>query len=91
MIAKKVYFEGRVQGVGFRYTTRDLAKGFDVTGSVKNLIDGRVEMDVQGDEDEVDEFIQEIRDSSLAHHIQGFEVRDIPLLENVKGFSIVRS
>ena len=90
MIAKQVYFEGRVQGVGFRWTTRDIAKGFDVVGSVKNLIDGRVEMQVQGDDDEVDEFIQEIRDSSLAHHIQGFEVRDIPLMDNVKGFTIVK-
>ncbi|MEM7012655.1 MAG: acylphosphatase [Verrucomicrobiota bacterium] len=90
MIAKQVYFEGRVQGVGFRWTTRDIAKGFDVVGWVKNLIDGRVEMQVQGYEDEVDEFIQEIRDSSLAHHIQGFEVRDIPLMEDVKGFTIVK-
>lgn len=90
MIAKQVYFEGRVQGVGFRWTTRDIAKGFDVVGSVKNLIDGRVEMQVQGDDDEVDEFIQEIRDSSLAHHIQGFEVRDIPLMDNVRGFTIVK-
>ena len=88
MIAKQVFFEGRVQGVGFRYTTRQLAKGFDVVGWVKNLLDGRVELQVMGEEDEVDEFIQEIRDSSLAHHIERFEMREISLLSGVKGFSI---
>lgn len=88
MIAKQVYFEGRVQGVGFRYTTRQLAKGFDVVGWVENLADGRVEMQVMGDEEEVDEFIQEIRDSSLAHHIQEVRITKIAALENVKGFTI---
>ncbi|MFT5469172.1 MAG: acylphosphatase [Verrucomicrobiales bacterium] len=88
MIAKEVHFEGRVQGVGFRYATRQLAKGFDVTGWVKNLFDGRVEMQVMGEDEEVDEFIQEIRDSSLAHHIQKVEIRNIPDLEGIKGFSI---
>lgn len=88
MSAKQVHFEGRVQGVGFRYATRQIAKGFDVVGWVKNLFDGRVEMQVMGEDDEVDEFIQEIQESNLAHHIQKVEIRDIPDLEDVKGFSI---
>ncbi|NNE92560.1 MAG: acylphosphatase [Verrucomicrobiales bacterium] len=88
MTARQIYFSGRVQGVGFRFQTKQIAKGFDVIGWVKNLPDGRVEMQVQGEEDEVREFLEDIHDSSLGHHILEKEERDIPLLEGVKGFSI---
>ena len=88
MIARQYLFAGRVQGVGFRYSTKNLAKGFDVLGWVKNLPDGRVELQIQGDEEELDEFIQELQDSPLGHHIQDQEERTVPLLDNVHGFSI---
>ena len=42
MTARHVFFEGRVQGVGFRWTVKNLARGYDVIGWVKNLPDGRV-------------------------------------------------
>ena len=51
MTAKQVFYEGRVQGVGFRYGTKREAMGFDVTGWIANLSDGRVEMQVMGDDD----------------------------------------
>ena len=88
MIARQYLFAGRVQGVGFRYSTKNLAKGFDVLGWVKNLPDGRVELQIQGDEEELDEFIQELQDSPLGHHIHEQEERTVPLLDNVHGFSI---
>ena len=88
MTARQYLFAGRVQGVGFRYSTKNLAKGFDVLGWVKNLPDGRVELQIQGDEEELDEFIQELQDSPLGHHIQEQEERTVPLLDNVHGFSI---
>ena len=47
----QVFYEGNVQGVGFRYTVRHIAKGFDITGSVRNLRDGRVELLATGEED----------------------------------------
>jgi signal transduction histidine kinase len=53
VIARRVIFEGRVQGVGFRYTTKDIAKGFDVCGTVKNLPEGTVELEVMGERDEL--------------------------------------
>lgn len=91
MIAKRVIFEGRVQGVGFRYTTKDLARGFEVCGWVKNLPDGTVEMQVMGEKGELDDFLKEItEESAVAHHIQHTHSESIPLLEGVRGFSIER-
>ena len=50
MVAKQVLYEGRVQGVGFRFSVKSITTGYDVVGCVKNLIDGRVELEVQGEE-----------------------------------------
>lgn len=88
MIAKQYFFTGRVQGVGFRYSTKRLATGFDVVGWVRNLDDGRVELQIQGEEDEVEAFIEDLHDSPLGHHIKEQEERTLPPLENVTGFSI---
>lgn len=70
MTAQLVHYEGRVQGVGFRATVKSLAAGFEVCGSVANLPDGRVELRVRGEEDEVDEFLREIRESQLGSCIR---------------------
>ncbi len=89
MIAKRAIFEGRVQGVGFRYTVKQLATGFDVLGNVKNLPEGTVELNLMGEEDEVAEFLNEIvEESTLSHYIKTMQLEEIPLLENVKGFII---
>lgn len=91
MIARRVIFEGRVQGVGFRYTTKDIAKGFEVCGTVKNLPEGTVELEVMGEREEVEAFLKEIaEESALAHHIKGMHVKNIPPLDGVKGFTISR-
>lgn len=55
-----VYFEGRVQGVGFRYRTREVARRFDVTGYVRNRPDGRVELVAEGSEPELDRFVSAV-------------------------------
>lgn len=60
MVCKRVYYTGRVQGVGFRYNTRGLADGFAVTGYVKNLPNGQVEVMAQGAPDQVDAFLAAI-------------------------------
>ena len=70
MISLQVFFEGRVQGVGFRWSIRHIAKGFDVKGWVRNLIDSRVEMQVSGAEDEVRAFLEAIGQSELRAHIR---------------------
>jgi acylphosphatase len=90
MSARRVIFEGRVQGVGFRYTARNIARGFDVTGWVRNLPDGRVEMEAMAeDAEELDAFVNEIRENSpLAHLIRRVSVEDIPPLVGSRGFEI---
>jgi acylphosphatase len=91
MIAKRVIFEGRVQGVGFRYTVKDLARGFDVRGTVRNLPDGSVELEVMGEPAELKDFIHEISvESPVARNIKNQYEETIPLLENCTSFRIER-
>ena len=70
-----VYYTGHVQGVGFRYIAHSIARNHEVTGYVRNLPDGRVELVVEGDRKEIDTFLEAIRDR-LGNHIRD-ERRDI--------------
>lgn len=67
------WFEGRVQGVGFRYQTMAVAKGFEVSGFVKNLVDGRVHLYAEGEEGEVVAFQAEV-ESELNSYIRETEI-----------------
>jgi acylphosphatase len=58
---RRVLFSGRVQGVGFRYTSQSLSAGFAISGYVCNLPDGRVELVSEGDPREIDRFIAAIQ------------------------------
>jgi len=64
-----VLYSGRVQGVGFRYTVRQLARGYDVVGTVRNLSDGRVELVAEGAKAELDAFLEGIATSELSGFI----------------------
>lgn len=89
MISRRVVVAGRVQGVGFRYVTKDLARGFDVCGSVRNLPDGTVEILVMGEPDEVDDFLRTlVRESQVARFVKEVHSTTIPPLDNAKGFII---
>jgi len=59
---RHIHFTGRVQGVGFRYTVRQIAAGMDIVGYVRNLADGRVELKVEGPPAEIDRLVREITD-----------------------------
>lgn len=90
MKGKRVFYEGRVQGVGFRWTTRKIAQGYDVTGEVRNLSDGRVELRTAGDRDEVEAFLKDIRESVLAGHISTEQVEEIEVTTPFRGFQIIQ-
>jgi acylphosphatase len=84
----QVSYEGNVQGVGFRYTIRHLAKGFDITGSVRNLRDGRVELLAAGEENEVRAFLEAIMQSELRAHIRKQSESPLPNPPAFRGFEI---
>ena len=88
MTSLQVFYEGRVQGVGFRWTVRHIAKGFDVTGWIRNLPDGRVELQAGGDESEVLAFLDAIKTSELASHIRGQEQNRLHSPPDAHGFEI---
>jgi acylphosphatase len=92
MPAKQIFYSGRVQGVGFRYTVKRIASGYEVTGSVRNLPDGRVELQAAATEaEELEAFLREIDESPLASHIKEREVHPLPGgLPGTRGFSIER-
>ncbi len=73
-----VFYTGRVQGVGFRYTAREVACGYEVTGHVQNLSDGRVELVVEGEEEEVKAFLEGIQQSQLGSLIRHANVNWSP-------------
>ena len=84
----QVFYEGNVQGVGFRYTVRHIAKGFDVSGSVRNLRDGRVELFAAGEEEEVRAFLDAILQSELRGHIRKQTEAPIAYPPTFHGFEI---
>jgi acylphosphatase len=84
----QVFYEGNVQGVGFRWSVRQIAKGFDVTGSVRNLRDGRVELQAAGEEDEVRAFLEAILQSELRAHIKKHSEMPLPDPPAFRGFEI---
>ena len=84
----QVFYEGNVQGVGFRYSVRQIAKGFDVTGSVRNLPDGRVQLQAAGEEDEVRAFLDGILQSELRGHIRKHTEEALANSPAFRGFEI---
>ena len=88
MKAIQVFYEGRVQGVGFRYSVRQIAKGFNVTGWVRNLADGRVELQASGESEEVGAFLEGIRQSEVASLIRKESSNALTIPPDTHGFEI---
>lgn len=86
----QVIYSGRVQGVGFRYTAKSTAMGFEVTGTIRNLPDGRVELTVEGAREELEAFRQAIRDAGLDGFIRDEQVNWSLATGEFRGFEIVR-
>ena len=84
----QVFYTGRVQGVGFRYTVREVACGYEATGFVRNLPDGRVELVIEGDEAEVQAFLEGVRSSQLGSHIRGTDLTWLSVTGEFKRFEI---
>lgn len=87
-VRKHFYFSGQVQGVGFRYRAVYIARGLGLTGCVRNLWDGRVELEAQGEEESVNRLLKELNRASYIR-IDGIETEDMPLKEE-GGFQVTR-
>ncbi len=86
-IRRAVYFHGNVQGVGFRYTTCQIAKDFTVAGYVKNLLDGRVEIVAEGLPEEIDRFVVAV-EQSMRGYIEYASSTDSTALGEFTSFGI---
>ena len=89
LVRVNVHYSGRVQGVGFRYIVKSLVPGYEVLGTVKNLPDGRVEMVAEGQQVELEYFLQAIRDSGLRRNIQDEELVWGEAEDKFRGFNII--
>jgi acylphosphatase len=84
-----VLYSGRVQGVGFRVTVRSLACGYDVTGTVRNFPDGRVELVAEGARSELEAFLAGIDESDLSGFIAKKHETWQPAQGKFRGFAIL--
>lgn len=85
-----VLYSGHVQGVGFRYTTKTVATGFEVAGTIRNLPDGRVELVAEGSQPELEAFRAAILDAGLAGFIRDEQVTWADAKNEFRGFEIAR-
>ena len=83
-----VRYEGRVQGIGFRYTAVSLAQELEVTGWVKNEFDGSVSLVAEGAEEQLMELIQTIRRSNLGKYITNERMRRSAATGEFTGFGV---
>ena len=85
--ARRVLYSGRVQGVGFRYTARRIAQQHAVTGFVRNLDDGRVELVAEGAPSEIDRLLAEIVEA-MTGYIRDVQVDVIPVTGKYASFDV---
>jgi len=69
-----VFYSGHVQGVGFRFTTQDIASELGLKGWIKNLRDGRVEIVCEGTEEKLKAFVSNIANSFIGRYIKNTDI-----------------
>jgi acylphosphatase len=73
-VARHVFVSGRVQGVGFRWFVREQARELEITGWVRNLRDGRVEVWIEGSENALGTMLERLREAKSPAHVDDLEV-----------------
>jgi len=87
MTARHVIFSGRVQGVGFRFTTLDVANRYQLTGFVRNCADGTVEMVAQGPNGRIKDCVRDIQ-ARYTDYITQTKIEEIPPNSQLEDFKI---
>ncbi|MBR4641924.1 MAG: acylphosphatase [Selenomonadaceae bacterium] len=80
--------EGRVQGVGFRFFVQSNAKALGLTGWVKNMSDGSVTMELQGEPQTIERLIAKIKKGNDWIKVTNFEESDLPVVKGENKFAI---
>ena len=88
MIRYYIVVSGRVQGVGFRFFTINIASKYNLTGSVRNMDNGMVEIEVQGEKNTIDNFISEIKKGNYFIHVDDISIKSIDLKPKEKSFQL---
>jgi acylphosphatase len=88
MVRYSIIADGRVQGVGFRYFTQIAASTLNLTGWCENLMNGKVQIEVQGTEQDVHSFITKIKQGNTFCRVGNVEFVNIPLINGEKKYSI---
>ncbi len=88
MKRNEIYFSGTVQGVGFRFNSKQVSRGYNVTGTVENLADGRVKMVCEGDLAEIQAFIAAVCQTTQGRVTQT-EILDKPFQGEFETFEII--
>ena len=83
-----VRYDGRVQGIGFRFTAMQIAEGFPVTGYVQNMPDGSVKMVAEGTEKDLLQIIRRIKESHLGRYITGERFAWSDALQEFSSFTV---
>lgn len=86
-----VHYSGNVQGVGFRYTAKTVAAGFEIVGRIRNLADGRVELIAEGLLEELNDYRSALRDAGLAGFIKNEHVQWEDAQDEFRNFEIART
>lgn len=81
---------GRVQKVGFRFSTLQKARQLNITGCVRNLRDGSVEVEAQGEEAKIEEFIEWCKKGPAYSEVKKIIVEDAKLNEDENKFEILQ-
>ena len=81
-----IVYEGQVQGVGFRGTMISLARKHDLTGYVRNLLNGKVEVEVQGED--IDPFLKDSLSNRYFIKVKDYSIKQIPVIEDEKQFTV---
>ena len=84
----KAILTGRVQGVGLRFFTMENASKLGLTGWVKNMADGTVHLEVQGEDSVITEFVSIIKKGNFIINVETFDAEEMPVVEEEKAFII---
>lgn len=83
-----IVFKGRVQGVGFRWTLINIAQKYNLTGFCENLINGDVDVEIQGDPNNLDSFLKETLETKRYIRIDDYLIKQIDVVLDERVFDV---